>query len=182
MYKILFLIGFGFEIIGQILMAQGNDFVYQQTPIDFAHWFLLIGVVFLIPQVVSFPNKIFSYIGTPITLIGIVCIIGMCVIDFIFWSQPNQEGRTEFFNHISKIHSIWKPFISIGPGILNIGLLILCLNYFKENKIGVLIIFIATLIIYLVPYHSKLIFGYALTLVGFAHIFYQEKLNQKNET
>jgi len=38
-------------------VAQGNDFVYSQDPIDFAHWFLLVGVVCRIPQVVSFPKK-----------------------------------------------------------------------------------------------------------------------------
>lgn len=135
-YKISFITGLVFFLIGQIILSNGNDFVYAQEPIDFAHWFLLIGVVLLIPQVVSFPKKIFSLIGIPITLIGITCIIGMCVLDFIWWSFPSQEMRNEFTNHISEVPSIWKPFMSIGPSskIFNLGLLILSFNYLKTVR------------------------------------------------
>ena len=172
--RIFFLIGLVFFLVGQILLAQGNDFVYNQKPIDFAHWFLLIGVVFLIPQVVTFPKSVFCYIGIPLSLVGIVCIIGMCVLDFIWWSFPTEEARIVFTNHISQVPSIWKPFISIGPSskIFNLGLLILSLNYFKKEKIGVAIIFIATLILWhIIPLPFRLVFGYSLTLIGYSIIF-----------
>ena len=169
-YKISFIIGLVFFLIGQLILSKGNDFVYAQEPIDFAHWFLLIGVVLLIPQVVSFPKSIFSLIGIPLTLIGITCIIGMCVLDFIWWSFPNDEMRNEFTNHISQIPSIWKTFMIIGPSskIFNLGLLILSLNYFKNNKVEILIILIANLILWhIIPLPFRLIFGYAITLIGF---------------
>ena len=57
--KIRFLVGLFFLLVGQILLAKGNDFIYNQEPIDFAHWFLLVGVTLLIPQTVSFPKKIY---------------------------------------------------------------------------------------------------------------------------
>ncbi|GGG97628.1 hypothetical protein GCM10011416_14590 [Polaribacter pacificus] len=170
-HKILFLSGLFFFLIGQLLLAKGNDFVYSQKPIDFAHWFLLIGVVLLIPQTVSFPRKFFSLIGTPLTLIGIVCIIGMCVIDFIWWSFPTDELRNEFTKHIGQVPSIWKPFMSIGPSskIFNLGLLILSLNYFEKGKLGILLILVANLILWhLIPLPYRLVFGYVLTLIGFA--------------
>ncbi len=172
-YRILFLIGLIFFLTGQIILAQGNDFVYSQEPIDFAHWFLFVGAVLLIPQVVSFPKKSFSFIGIPLTLVGIACVIGMCVLDFIWWSFPNQEMRSEFTNHISQIPSIWKPFITIGSSskIFNLGLLILSLNYFKKEKAGIVIIFIATLILWhVIPLPFRLVFGYALTFIGFSII------------
>jgi hypothetical protein len=172
-YKISFIVGLVFFLIGQIIMSKGNDFVYAQEPIDFAHWFLLVGVVLLIPQVVSFPKNIFSLIGIPLTLIGITCIIGMCVLDFIWWSFPNEEMRNEFTNHISKVPSIWIPFMSIGPSskIFNLGLLILSFNYFQNNKIGIVIILIANLILWhIIPLPFRLIFGYAITLIGFSFI------------
>ena len=175
-YKILFLLGLAFELTGQILLSKGNDFVYSLKPIDFAHWSLLIGVVLLIPQVVSFPNKLFSYIGTPLALSGIVCIIGMCVLDFIWWSQPTQEIRNEFAGHLSKFPSIWKPFISSGPKYLNIGLFFLSLNYFKQRKLGVIIIIFTTLIfVNLIPIPFKMIIGYSLTLIGFTIIFLKKE-------
>lgn len=173
-YKILFLIGLLFFLIGQILLAQGNDFVYSQKPIDFAHWFLLVGAVLLLPQVISFPDKIFSYIGIPLAYIGIVCIVGMCVIDFIWWSFPDEAARNEFSNHISNVPAIWKPFITIGPSskIFNLGLLLLSLNYFKQEKVGVALIFIATLILWhIIPLPFRLVSGYTVTLIGFSLIF-----------
>jgi hypothetical protein len=180
-YRILFLIGIAFEILGQVLLAQGNDFVYSLRPIDFAHWSLLLGVVFLIPQVVSFPKKILSYLGAPIAIIGIVSIIGMCVLDFVWWSQPNQEVRNEFAGHLSEFPSIWKPFITVGPGFLNLGLFLLSLNYLKQHKLGVLIVFIATLIIYVIPIPFKLVVGYSLTLIGFGILFFKNKLEAHHE-
>jgi len=174
-YKIIFLIGLLFEVLGQVLLAQGNDFVYQLRPIDFAHWSLLVGVVCLMPQVVSFPNKIFSYIGIPIAIIGIVCIIGMCVLDFVWWSQPNQEVRNEFAAHLHQFPVIWKPFISHGPNFLNVGLLILSFNYWKAHKISVSLIILATLMLFnVIPIPFKLISVYIITFLGFATIFFQD--------
>jgi hypothetical protein len=181
-YKLFFIIGLFFFLLGQILLAQGNDFVYNLKPIDFAHWFLLIGVVFLIPQVVSFPKKSFSYIGIPLALVGITCIIGMCVLDFIWWSFPTEEARILFTNHISKIPSIWKPFITIGSSskVFNLGLLILSLNYLKHEKLAVTIIFIATLILWnIIPLPFRLIFGYALTLIGFSILLFKTNICRK---
>lgn len=176
-YKILFIIGLLFEVIAQSLLAKGNDFVYAQKPIDFAHWFLLLGVVFMIPQVISFPKKVYSYLGKPLAIIGIVCIIGMCVLDFIWWSYPTQELRIEFANHISQFPSIWKTFLKIGPSsyFINLGLFILSLNYFKENKIGVSIVLTATIIILFLRFiPNRLIYGYLITAIGFSVIFFKK--------
>lgn len=173
-YKHLFLFGLLIFLIGQFLLVPGNKFVYNLKPIDYAHWSLFIGTLCLIPQIVSFPKSIFSYIGTPLALIGSVCIFGMCVLDFIFWSYPNNEMRMEFINHISNVPSIWKPFMAIGPSskIFNLGLLILSLNYLKKVKLGVFIILIADLILWhIIPVPYRLVFGYSLTLIGFSIIF-----------
>lgn len=176
--KVLFILGLVVFLIGQIILAQGNTFVYSLKPIDFAHWSLLVGVVLLIPQVVTFPKKIFSYIGIPLTLIGIVCMVGMCVLDFIWWSFPTEDARIEFTNHISQVPSIWKPFISIGPSskVFNVGLLLISLDYFKSQKLGVISIVIATLVlIHIIPVPYRLVSGYTLTLIGFSLILLQPK-------
>ena len=179
LYKIFFLLGLSFFLTGQMILTKGNEFVYNLEPIDFAHWFLLVGTVLMIPQTISFPHKIYSFTGTPLTLIGIVCIIGMCVLDFIWWSFPNDEMRVEFSNHISQVPSIWKPFITIGPSskIFNLGLLLLSLNFFKKEKIGVVFVFIGTLILWnIIPIPFRSVFGYLLTLIGFSIIFFRTGL------
>lgn len=160
-------------LIGQLILAQGNDFVYNQKPIDYAHWFLWVGSVFLIPQIVSSPKSIYSLVGIPVTLLGVACVIGMCVLDFIWWSFPNEEARMEFTNHISQVPSIWKPFVEIGSSakVFNTGLLILSLHYFKKEKVGVISIVLATLILWhLIPVPHRLIWGYLLTLIGYTLI------------
>ena len=173
--RILFQTGIGFLLIGQIILSKGNELVYSLKPIDFAHWSLLLGVVLLIPQVISFPKKPFSYVGIPLTMIGIVCMIGMCVIDFIFWSFPNDELRNEFANHLSQVPAIWKTFMTIGPSskVFNLGLLILSLNYFKTEKVGIALLLIATLILWhIIPTPHRLLFGYSITFVAFGLILF----------
>lgn len=174
--KILFLIGLTFLLIGQLILSKGNEFVYSQEPIDFAHWFLLVGVVLLIPQTLGFPKSIFSTIGIPLTIIGIVCTIGMCVLDFIFWSFPNDSMRSEFTDHISQVPAIWKPFITIGPSskVFNMGLLILSFNYLSSKKVGIGFILFGNLVLWhIIPLPYRLVIGYLLTLIGFILIFYQ---------
>ncbi|CAL2077517.1 hypothetical protein [Tenacibaculum sp. 190524A02b] len=174
-YKFLFVIGLLFEVFGQVLLSNGNGFVYAQQPIDFTHWFLLIGVAFMIPAIGLFPKNIYTYIGVPIIIIGIVCIIGMCVLDFIWWSQPTQEIRNEFASHIAKFPAIWNPFITTGPNFLNIGLLLLSFNYLRKNRIGVAFIIIATLIVYFgrfIPH--RLIYAYLITAIGYTILFFKK--------
>ena len=181
-YRILFQTGIGFLLIGQIILSKGNAFVYSLKPIDFAHWSLLIGVVLLIPQVISFPKKPISFIGIPLTMIGITGMIGMCVIDFIFWSYPTDELRNEFANHIAQVPSIWKSFMTIGPSskVFNLGLLILSLNYLKNEKIGIGVLLIATLILWhVIPTPHRLLFGYSLTFIAFGIILFRKDIKSK---
>ncbi|MEP2937552.1 MAG: hypothetical protein ABJM06_09465 [Gilvibacter sp.] len=183
--RILFLIGLIFFLIGQIILAQGNEFVYSQEPIDFAHWFLLVGAVLLIPQVISFPKKVFSYVGIPLTMVGITCIIGMCVLDFIWWSMPDEAARAEFTNHVSNVPSIWKPFITIGSSskVFNLGLLILSFNFFKKEKLAIGILLIATLMLWhIIPVPFRLVVGYSLTLIAFGVIFLRKNANTQLKT
>ncbi|CAM1346050.1 hypothetical protein [Tenacibaculum crassostreae] len=180
-YKTLFVLGLLFEAIGQILLSKGNEFVYALRPIDFAHWSLLLGVVLLIPQVGNFKKSIVTYLGVPVILIGITCIIGMCVLDFIWWSQPTQEIRNEFAGQLYKVKVIWTPFIAVGPNFINVGLALLALNYIKQHKIGVLLIIIATLIVFFgrfIP--SRLIYVYLISAIGYGLIFFNNQTTNEH--
>lgn len=174
--KLFFIMGLCIYIIGQILLAQGTEFVRSQQPVDFAHWCLLVGVVFTIPHSMSFHKGLHSYFGGSLTLMGITCIIGMCVIDFILWSFKTIEERNAFIDHLSAIDVIWVPFISFGTGLFNFGLAIQSITYFKNHKWAVLLILLGTLIIFgLVPIPNSIIYGYILFAFGFGLLFYGDK-------
>ena len=175
--KFLFLVGLLMFLIGQIMLAQGIDYVYALRPIDFAHWSLLIGAVLLLPHVMNPPNKLFSYFGVPLATIGIVCMVGMYVLDFIWWSYADAASRQPFTAHIVNVPAIWKPFISIGPSskVFNLGLLFLSLNDFKKHKIGCLLVLLACLVLWHpIPTPHRLVTGYTLTLLGFGWIYGQQ--------
>ncbi|MAD96082.1 MAG: hypothetical protein CMB99_02030 [Flavobacteriaceae bacterium] len=181
-YRILFIIGIGFLLVGQIILAKGNEYVYNLKPIDFAHWSLLVGSVLLIPQVIRSPRKPFGFIGIPLTMIGIICMVGMCVIDFIFWSFTDEQLRHDFTQHITQVPSIWKTFMTVGPSskVFNLGLLILSLNYWKSEKIGIGILLLATLILWhIIPTPHRLIFGYSFTLIAFTMILFGKEIKSK---
>lgn len=121
--KMMCLLGLGFMIISQILFAQGFEFLENQQPIDFAHWFMLLGAVFLIGFNSVFPKGIINSIAVVLTTIGIVAHIGMCSIDFVLWSfGDNYNGRNELIGQLMNTPVIWYPFMIIGPALLYVGL------------------------------------------------------------
>jgi len=81
--------------------------------------------------------------------------------------------RNVFTNHIATVPSIWKPFVTIGTSskIFNLGLLVLSLNYIKNNKLGIILVFTANLILWnIIPLPYRLVIGYIITLIGFGII------------
>ena len=96
--EILFLLGLFTYTIGQYLIfIFFNDIekLHNQEPIDFSHWLMIIGVLLLIPQIGNFPKSKFKPIGSPSLICGIGLIIGMCVIDFVFWSLKDPELKSQ---------------------------------------------------------------------------------------
>lgn len=141
--KNLCLIGLLFFVTSYIMFAQGASLAYLQKPIDFAHWFNLIGAVLLISFNNVFPKNNLGSIATFLTILGVIAHIGLCTIDFIMWSFENDDiARTKLSEHISNTPSILYPFIIIGPSLLFIGLAVHALNFIKTNLISTLMVII----------------------------------------
>ena len=64
--------------------------------------------------------------------------------------------------------------MSVSGKIFNLGLLISSLNYFKKSSLGVLFVFVGTLIVYL-PWGWDNVLGYLLITVGFYINFINSK-------
>jgi hypothetical protein len=134
--KNICLIGLSFFVLSYILFSQGSKLDYFKKPIDFAHWFNLIGAILLISFNKVFPKNNLNSVASFLTALGVIAHIGLCTIDFMMWSFGNDEiAKTELSNHISNTPSILYPFVIIGPSMLFVGLAAHALNFIKTHTI-----------------------------------------------
>ena len=169
LYEFYFLLGLLFYTVGQFLIfIFYNDIeaLHSQEPIDFAHWFMLIGVLLLIPQIGNFPKSRWNYISSPTLILGIGLIIGMCVLDFVFWSLKEPELKRQVSEHLINTPEIWKPFMKFNGLLFNLGLLTSSFCYYQNSKTGTLLVLIGTLAIYIGGGWINVL-GYILLTIGF---------------
>lgn len=119
-----------------------------QSPVDFAHWFNLIGACLLLSFNDVFPKNRLNLIASVVTALGVIAHIGLCTIDFIMTGYgTNDFAREQLSQHINNSQSILYPFVIVGPSLLFIGLSLHALNFIKTNKISFLMVFISSLAI-----------------------------------
>jgi hypothetical protein len=134
-------IGLTFFLLSYIMFSQGSKLSYFQEPVDFAHWFNLIGAVLLFAFNRVFPKNILNAIASFVTTLGVIAHVGLCTIDFIMWSFGYDDAAKEQLSeHISNTPSILYPFIIIGPSMLFIGLALHAFNFIKTNTISSLMV------------------------------------------
>ena len=165
--QIFFLIGLLLFALGQGLLAQGRDFISAQTPIDWAHWSLLIGALCMLPFVGRLPRRNLHLLSIPLLILGIAAIVGMNVIDFIAWSLPPGEFEDDVFSHLIATDVIWLPFIRYGPNEIFIaGLLLPTLSYFRVSRLGTALVYLGFVVMYVGPALFNM-FGYLIMTAGY---------------
>ena len=139
----LCLTGLLFFVISYIMFAQGAALSYFQKPVDFAHWFNLIGAVLLISFNNVFPKNSLSATASVLTALGVIAHIGLCTIDFIMWSFGNDDAaRKQLSEHLSNTPAILFPFIIVGPSLLFIGLAVHAAAFIKTHTISALMVIV----------------------------------------
>jgi hypothetical protein len=108
--------------VGQCLLAQGHVFVMAQRPLDWVHWFLLLGAVIVMWRLTEIPVGWLGRLGRFATAAGVAAFIGMSVIDFALWALPTEAARQAFSGQVLQAPAISLPFISVGPSLLYLGL------------------------------------------------------------
>jgi hypothetical protein len=133
--KHLCILGLLFFVTSYLLFSKVlPDF---QSPIDFAHWFNLIGACFLLSFNDVFPKNKLNSFASVVTALGVIAHIGLCTIDFMMSSYgTNDFAREELSQHISNAPSILYPFVIVGPSLLFIGLSLHALNFIRTNTIS----------------------------------------------
>jgi hypothetical protein len=181
--KLVCLIGLFFFVLSYIMFSQGSKLAYFQKPIDFAHWFNLIGAVFLISFNKVFPKNKLSTVASFLTTLGVIAHIGLCTIDFIMWSFGNDDiAKAKLSEHISNTPSILFPFIIVGPSLLFIGLAVHASNFIKTNPISSLMVIIGApavgLSFFILKDGVLMVLSCLLFALGLVLLLYSEKKQQ----
>lgn len=141
--KHLCLLGLLFFLISYLFFAK--ILPNFQKPIDFAHWFNLIGACLLLSFNDVFPKSEWSFVASLTTSLGVIGHIGLCTIDFIMSSYGNNEIAKEALSiQITNSPALFYPFIAIGPSLLFIGLTLHALRFIKTDFIVVLMIVLSS--------------------------------------
>lgn len=144
--KQLCLLGLLFFLISYLLFSKVLP--NFQKPIDFAHWFNLIGACLLFSFNNVFPKNRLNSLASIVTTLGVIAHIGLCTIDFIMSGFGNDDlARAELSLQISNTPAILYPFVIVGPSLLFIGLSLHALNFFKTNTISSLMVIVGSLAI-----------------------------------
>lgn len=135
--KLFCVIGLVFFVTSHIFFSMASDYDFFLKPIDFSHWLNLIGASFLISFCFVFPKGKINTIASLLTILGVIAHIGMCTIDFVFWSfGDDYESRSTLLDHLSTTPSIWYPFMIIGPSLLFAGLATHAWSFLKSQPTG----------------------------------------------
>ena len=122
---------------GQSLLARGHNFVMAQRPLDWAHWFLLLGAVTLTWRLTEIPVGWVGRLGRLATTAGGAAFVGMSVIDFTLWALPSEAARQALVNEVLQTPAISLPFLSVGPSLLFLGLGTMALEWIAAMRLRV---------------------------------------------
>lgn len=175
-------IGLCFFVVSYIMFSQGSKLSYFQEPIDFAHWFNLIGAVLLISFNKVFPKNNLGIVASILTALGVIAHIGLCTIDFIMWSFGNDEiAKEQLSLHISNTPAILYPFIIIGPSLLFIGLAVHALNFIKTHTIYSLMVIVGApavgISFFVLKNGLSMVLSCVLFALGLALLLYRKENN-----
>lgn len=139
----LCLLGLLFFLISYLLFSKVLP--NFQKPIDFAHWFNLIGACLLFSFNDVFPKNRLNSLASVITTLGVIAHVGLCTIDFIMSSFGNDDfARAELSLQISNTPAILYPFVIVGPSLLFIGLSLHALNFIKTKTVSASMVIVAS--------------------------------------
>lgn len=137
--KFLFALGLILQFVAQVMFSLHSEQFNLVEPYDFIHLTLLVGFILIIPHCINFTTGFIQALGGSITLIGVVCGIGMCVVDLVLWTFrgdiPQQDTLTA---HLMQAPMIWTVFVTAGPALMFIGLSIQSLKFIDTKGISVL--------------------------------------------
>ena len=137
--KFLFALGLILQLFAQVMLSLHSEQFNLLEPYDYIHLMLLLGLVLIIPHCLNFTTGFLQAIGGSISLVGIVCGIGMCVIDLVLWTYRGDiPQRDTLVAHLMQEPIVWTVFVTAGPALMFIGLAIQSLKFIDTKGMSVL--------------------------------------------
>lgn len=169
--KLVFLVGLSIFSIGQFWIYQFGSTTKELSSVDVSHWIMLIGVVLYLPYIMRLPRHGVGLIASILMTIGVVCMIGMCIIDLVFWGIADDGLRAAVAKELINTPIIWQPFMLWGnEEVLMTGFILACSLYIKHSKVGpLLVVFGSTLAIAGASWFNFI--AYILISIGFLICF-----------
>jgi hypothetical protein len=111
------------------------------SAIDAFHWVMLIGAVLQLPFAINNREGWHIRAVAIVMTIGLVCTIGMCIVDFVLWSMPSDGLRDKVAAELISTPSIWPVFMEYGPEeVLYAGYSLASVSALRATKLGPLLV------------------------------------------
>jgi hypothetical protein len=135
--KFLLILGFVLFLIAVIAINIVGAKTKDEISIDYIHWLMLVGTALQIPFAARLPRRGISLLAAFLILCGIVCTIGMCMLDFVFWSLPDDRLRGEVARQLMDTPTVWQPFMMWGTEeVFYAGIVLASVLYLPHSKLG----------------------------------------------
>lgn len=167
---IIFLCGLIAYLAGQVVINLMGAVSRAQTPVDYAHWLMLIGAVLMLPFALRRPMTGLHLLIAPVLVLGVVSVIGMCVLDIMFWSLPDVPYKNDLAMRLMDSPMLWGPFMQWGPNeVFTLGVALPALIYWRRSRAGVGLVALGGFLIAIGPSwfnvsgYTLMVFGYGLS-------------------
>ena len=143
--RALFLTGlasFAFAMSGFFALGPTSK---ADSAIDGFHWLMLTGAVLQLPCAANNREGWLNRASAVVMVVGLVCTIGMCMIDFVLWALPSESLRETVAAELIATPSIWPVFMDYGPEeVLYAGYSLASLSTLRMMKLGPLLVIAGT--------------------------------------
>lgn len=179
---LIFLGGLIIYLAGQVIINLMGAVSRAQTPIDYSHWLMLIGAVLMLPFALRRPMTGLNLLIAPVLVLGVVSVIGMCVIDLVFWSLPDVHYRNDLAVRLIDSPGLWRPFMQWGPNeVFTLGVALPALLYWGCSRAGVGLVALGAFLIAIGPSWFN-VSGYTAMVIGYTLAFQASRWRGTTET
>lgn len=164
--KSLLVLGLVLYFAGTIAVNVLGATTKIDSAIDITHWLMLSGAALTIPFAARLPRNGIALLGGPMLLVGTVLIVGMCVIDLVFWSLPDPALQAEVARELTATPALWLPFMDFSGWVFIPALALASIVYWRRSRLGVVLTHIGAAAILVLPIWSNP-YGFFLILLGY---------------